>query len=238
MTSGPAVVLAVLALGDLPMSHATCFSFGPLSFAYGTVVVAGDPEVLFVPVTVWKTGKVEFGRLRNFPEGKVDRSRAPGEYSFRLLDADRRVLHEETFPIEFKAISDSGLVELDQQSVAMRLPYPSGTAHFQFLKGDVVLAEFNPQALTLRNGVEDIADRGFAERPKERRKALLQKVAAFEKMLTQKNNRGALEKLRNDLRPHVEQWIVEYQEQDPMEFTKEELLTLIDRIIARLESQP
>jgi hypothetical protein len=64
--------------------------------------------------------------------------------------------------------------------------------------------------------------------------ALQNKVTAFERALT--NDRtGAAEKLRNDIRVHVEQWLREdYAVTSALEYTKPQLLELIDAIAMRL----
>ena len=78
----------------------------------------------------------------------------------------------------------------------------------------------------MRTEVEHLPDAGFVKNPAERRKALLAKVDAFETQLRQKAFRGALEKLRNDIRAHADDWL--------LATPKASLLSLIDRVDARV----
>lgn len=196
-----------------------------------------DPEILLVDGQISTTGVVEFGKWVQLAGGRTDHSAEPGEYAYRLLDSAGAVVHEETFPVVFLAITDAGVVPTSAAAISMRLPYPREVARVQFLKNGVVLADHDPLVKTLRDAVAAVPDRAYSKQPAERRNALLNKVGAFEKMMTQKNRTGALQKLRQDIQPHVGEWMVGHDKESPVEFTKAELLDLINQIAARLEIQ-
>ncbi|MGB9631484.1 MAG: hypothetical protein ACPL09_05875, partial [Candidatus Methanodesulfokora sp.] len=75
------------------------------------------------------------------------------------------------------------------------------------------------------------------DNPEQRRKALHQKIDAVEKMLEHKDFKGAVEKLRNDIRDKIEKWLKEYDVENPLQLKKGEIIELIDEIIYRLSLQ-
>lgn len=47
-------------------------------------------------------------------------------------------------------------------------------------------------------------------------------------MLEQKNKIGAKNKLKKDIKDKIEKWLVEYEKENPFQFSKDELITLIN----------
>jgi len=99
-----------------------------------------------------------------------------------------------------------------------------------------VLLEFDPVSQSLKDLIERIPDREFDKNPDQRRKALLNKAATFEKMLSHDKDPAALRKLVADIRRAFEEWLVEIVPASP-ERSKVELLAAVDRIRLRLEAR-
>ena len=117
------------------------------------------------------------------------------------------------------------------------IPYPSQTAEIIIKKSEEVLIEVNPQSKTLHDAIDGIPDHGFEKNPDQRRKALQNKVSALENMLDANNFKGAVKKLQKDIRPHLEDSLLEeYPVENPLQLTKNEVLELVDNIITRIQN--
>jgi len=105
----------------------------------------------------------------------------------------------------------------------------------QIVKSNIVLTSVSPTTGLLRTAVVSIPDSGFVKNPKERRKALLNKIEALDAQLTVGDLTGARNKLQNDIRKQLVDWLVaNYQTSSPREYTKEAILQLVDNLLARL----
>ena len=78
--------------------------------------------------------------------------------------------------------------------------------------------------------MDSIPDYGFINNPEQRRKALHNKINAVENMLTAGNFKGALEKLKHDIKPTMEKWLKYYTTETPLQLTKQQILQIIWRI--------
>jgi hypothetical protein len=74
--------------------------------------------------------------------------------------------------------------------------------------------------------VDSIPDYGFINNPEQLRKALHNKIDAVENMLTAGNFKGALEKLKHDIKPTIEMWLKDYTTKTPLQLTKQQILHL------------
>jgi uncharacterized protein YeeX (DUF496 family) len=90
----------------------------------------------------------------------------------------------------------------------------------------------------LVDAVNAIPINAFVRDNTGRWKALTNKASAIEKQLKSGDIMGACQRLRHDLKKHVENWLKDgCQKATPLEMTKEELLLLIDKLIMRLEKR-
>lgn len=54
-------------------------------------------------------------------------------------------------------------------------------------------------------------------------------------MLDKNNIKGAIHKLRHDVKDKIEKWLVDdYQKEDPLQYSKNEMIDLVDKTIERL----
>lgn len=117
---------------------------------------------------------------------------------------------------------------------AFSIPYPKEVFKVRILNGARVMAELNPNTKLLHDAVDLIPDYGFINNPEQKRKALHEKIEAVEKMLDVGDIKGAIQKLKHNIRDKIEKWLVDY-EPEPLQLSKDQILILIDEIIWRLE---
>jgi hypothetical protein len=106
---------------------------------------------------------------------------------------------------------------------------PPDAAKIVIRYGDTTVA-FNPLTRLLHDAVDSIPDYGFINNPQQRRKALHNKIDAVENMLAAGNFKGALEKLKHDIKLTIEKWLKDYTTETPLKLTKQQILHL-DQII-------
>lgn len=193
----------------------------------GTLTIVG---------TVTSPGTVTLRSVRETPGAFIDRLKpVPGRmWVVECVDLKGEILVSFPWTVSFR--NPGTLTPSTFSMFFVDIPFPYDAARVQFKRGDEVLHEFDPLSRTLRDAVERIADRGYEREPVDRRKALLDKVASFEEMLSKNKRRPAREKLLSDFRDKCEKWIVEYNA-DYRETSKAELLRLVDSIAARLQAQ-
>lgn len=200
-----------------------------------------DPAILLITGTLTRDGTVKLMSLMELPDGATTRQN-PDEFAIETIDVQGNVLSRFEGLAIFGDPADTGegidFFDPDFAMIAVKIHYPMETARLRFKKGERVILEVDPLSGSLRNAVQSVPDRGFLRNPTQRRKALLQKVDAFEKMLKEGARTGALEKLDNDLRKHAREWLVDFvNERAGVEFTRSDVLAQIDRVEARLRAQ-
>ena len=134
----------------------------------------------------------------------------PDNASLLVLDWGGRVIDSVNFSVWFIVFVESlGAVEMDPAPFAFLAPFPPDAAKIFIRYGDTTV-EFNPLTKLLHDAVDSIPDYGFINNPEQRRKALHNKIDAVENMLTAGNFKGALEKLKHDIKPTIEKWLKDY----------------------------
>jgi hypothetical protein len=126
---------------------------------------------------------------------------------------------------------------LDQRVFAFASEYPEQAASLRFIQDDVVIGEAYISPLLLRDAITSIPTYGFKKNPEQRRNALLNKVEAIEEKISTGDIEGAVNKMKNDLLKHLKIWLIEdYQTEDILQYSKAEILILVEEQIERLES--
>lgn len=194
-----------------------------------------DPLALDVSV-LWKPdGTILIHSMIEFPEAKLSDEPFPGNHVIEVLDGSGSVLGALAMSLNFNRTwsgSDKLMFPRGLPIGAM-LPYPTEAVAVRFREGDRILLVVDPLAMTLRETILRIPDRGYDRNPDERRKALLAKVDAFEQIVAKKKYRPALETLQNDIRDKVEKWVIDY-DGPPQDLSKSKVLAQIDRTADRL----
>ena len=86
--------------------------------------------------------------------------------------------------------------------------------------------------MTLRSAIRSIPDRGFADRPDDRRQALLETAEALKSRMDDDKYEEAATEL-SALRSDIEQWVRADYDAAANEPTRDELLTLVDEMRSR-----
>lgn len=193
-----------------------------------------DPPVLLVSFTLYRDGRFELDTLAELPLGRADHNDEVGTHSISLLDSQGALIERLGVNVDFDRTSTDWHGSSNAAPVAFVLAYPPEAARIEFRHGGVMLGTFDTSATSLRKLIENIPDRGLEKNSGERRNALLSKVDAFEKMLEKGDHPGARNKLANDIRKHVESWVIDFEQELLSEATRAELLVQIGRIDARL----
>ena len=184
---------------------------------------------------IFKDGTIELSKSYTIEQGMTDHV-IPGDYSIQILDTEGQLLTSIPFDASFYMYTEpAGVVETDVTAFAFVIPYPETTSEIQIQYNGEILMEFNPNTKLLHDAVDSMPDYGFINNPEQRRNAFHNKIDAIEKMLEENNINGAVQKLEHDIKDKLEKWLVDsYQVENSLQFTKKEVLDLIEEIIARL----
>ena len=203
------------------------------------IFLVGDPEfrwAVTVGGLIYRNGTIRLAPLYYVENASADYP-FPGNASLLVLDWGGRVIDSVNFSVWFIAfVEPLGAVEMDPAPFAFLAPFPPDAAKIVIRYGDTTV-EFNPLTKLLHDAVDSIPDYGFINNPEHRRKALHNKIDAVENMLTAGNFKGALEKLKHDIKPTIEKWLKDYTTETPLQLTKQQILHLIDQIIWRINLQ-
>jgi hypothetical protein len=123
----------------------------------------------------------------------------------------------------------------DAVPFAMAVPYPPGAAAVQVTKnGQVVSRQVVARAL-LRDAVTALPDAAFVRTPAQLRTALLNQIAAFDQHLAVGDQTGARDFLQNGIQALVVTSLLDsYPTASPLQYTKAQLLALVDELVQRL----
>jgi len=129
-------------------------------------------------------------------------------------------------------------VKTDSAPFVFAIPYSENTSRIQIQYKEEMLIKINPNTKLLHDGVDSIPDHGFINNPEQHRNALHNKIEAVEKMIEQDNLKGAVNKLKFDIKDKLEKWLVDdYQKENPEQLSKVEVIELIRAVIDRLSNQ-
>ena len=199
-------------------------------------VSVSDPDVLLVSGVISKDGAVVFEPFYKIEAGVASES-IQGGLLVRTLDADGLVVGETMSPIGFAAFTDPP-IESDAAPFTLAIPYPEQVAVVEIVHQGTVIGSVEPRSRLLRDAIEAIPDFGFVRLPEQLRLALLMKANGFENQIEAGKIRGALNHLRFDIRAELDRWLVDdYEKTDILQYSKAEILALVDDIGSRLEKQ-
>lgn len=172
-------------------------------------------------------------------EGSPRSSIKGGAVTVTVLDATEDILDERTFPdqLQFHRLADDPARSegVDEDVFSFAVPFPEEAAAIEAeLNGTVT--RLNPIERSIREAIARLPDAAFRRAPKGRRKALNNKLDELDEKMEAGEYRGALNKLEHDIRDKLEKWVQDEYETSALQPTKAELLTLVDEMIARLET--
>jgi hypothetical protein len=197
-----------------------------------------DPETLLVTGIIDQDKTVELGPMYR-ADGTVSQP-APGDAAIQVLDMAGNVVGEVPFEIDFDVFVSpiTGTVPsttLDAAPFALAVPYPDDASTVRITRAGEVLVQTSVATKLLHDAVVSIPDDGFVSNGTQRRNALQNKIDALDKQLSSGSLVGARNKLKRDIRPHLESWLKDdYLTQTPLEYTRAEILQLVDDLLHRL----
>lgn len=192
-----------------------------------------DPEVLLVSGTLFKDGQIALSSFYRLPGGILDDA-SPGKFSVRVIGQSGQILYDRPFDIKFLLMLDPP-VDTDAEPFGFAVPYPQEATTVEVQQNGHVLAQVRIATKLLSDAVASIPDGGFMRNPSQLRNALQNKINAFDLQLFTGDLIGAQGKLKNDIRKHLVDWLVDgYTTNTPLEYTKPAILGLADELLQRL----
>ena len=139
------------------------------------------------------------------------------------------------FAIDLSAF-DQPLATLPSAPFAFSIPFPPRAAQVEVVdENGGILALADITSKLLRDAVSALPSSAFVRNPSQMSVALLNKIAAFESQIRAGALLGARQKLTNDIRRDIAAGLLDnYQLQNEQQYTKLELLALVDELAARL----
>jgi hypothetical protein len=194
-----------------------------------------DPEVLLVTGFISRDGDAAFGPMYRMVDG-VFSEPPQGDAAIRITDRGGNILVALPFELDFHIALGSSQTT-STVPFAFSVPFPATAFEIQVVSSDQVLVQEIVYAGLLSDAVASLPDVGFTKNPIQRRNALENKVRAFDAILEAGNLAAAANKLDNDIRTSLEQWLVDdYPTQSARQYTKAAILELVDEILERLGS--
>jgi hypothetical protein len=195
----------------------------------------GHVEVLLITAILNSDGTIELRPWYRSLDGAPSPSE-PGNYAIKVLDMAGATVAEVGASVSFEVSVDPfGTAPTTAAPLIMKVPYPMDAFSVEIVRTGQVIARVNVPTKLLADAVKSIPEAGFGKNPSERRNALLEKINALDAQLSAKDLRGARQKLQNDIRKQLDEWLVnDYPIQTPLQYTKLAILALVDEILQRL----
>lgn len=133
------------------------------------------------------------------------------------------------------ASENPSLVETNFSPLSLDVPFPAEAQEFRiYAKGKSTTVQ--PHSFVLRRAIESVRDAGLLNPPEETRQELLQIVDKIEAGFSQRNYNQAFVLLERSLRPLIEQKVIDYQQSSPLDYTRAQVLSIIDSLLPRGEA--
>jgi hypothetical protein len=208
------------------------------TFLFGKTSNGSDPPLLLITAFLHKDGSVELQPWYALPDGLATES-MPGNYMIRSVDVTGQTVSELSMPVEFVLHADPvGVFPRDTVPLIVTIPYLPRASSIAILNNGQVVGQVQIASKLLADAVMSIPDGGFTMNASQRRGALLNKIAAFDTQLATQAIRGASNNLQNDIRKSLQDWLLDgYAVPSPLQYTKIEILSLVDDLLMRLGAQ-
>lgn len=172
-------------------------------------------------------------------EGFPMPSIADGAVTVTVVDGDEETIDSRTFPDEIeihrRVPETNRSHSVEEDVVAFAVPFPEEAAAIEVERNGTV-TRLNPVERSLREAIHRLPDAAFKRDPDDRRDALHDKLDSIDEMMAEGNYHPAKRKMEKDIRDKIEKWLRDDYETGPLQPTKEELLALVDEMIAQLET--
>ena len=157
-----------------------------------------------------------------------------GDVTVEVRDDEGETLSRFTTRDEWKAHAHGDGHET-VEVVPFRLPYPEEAAEIRFER-PAATTTVDPRAVPLDGVMAWVAPESFVKNPEDRHLSLADKFDSVASQLESDAYQGAYNKLTNDVRPRIREWLQDGVSVPANYYTKADLLALVDETIARLEA--
>jgi hypothetical protein len=194
---------------------------------------APDPEVLMVSGYIRADDSAGFGPVVRSAAGTVNHGPG-GSYAVQMLDGNGLVLSAAAFTPDSQEYTDPRR-STDIAPFLFSFEYPASGAQVRIIHENAILSTLNIATGLLYNAIKLLPDNAFNQTSLERRKALLNKIGAFDAQLSAGATQGAKNSLQNDIRKSLQDWLLDnYAVSSSLQYTKAQILDLVDELIQRL----
>lgn len=195
-----------------------------------------SPERIYVGGVISSDGQINvmnslvtqsLDDLPNSGDGKVKLKNPMGEVisEYAFANSNRlEVITSET--------AGSHFVISTQTPISIEVPFENSVQELEISSRGKVL-HLQPHSSLIDQAVSSIPDRGFSDNPIGKRNELKQMALAFSSSFKEKNYQKAFVNLRYTLRPAVESMVIDFANKTALEFSREEVLAVIDSILPK-----
>ena len=176
------------------------------------------------------TATIRYMRPR---EGTPMPSDGDGNVTLTLQSADGETLGTATTADEWVGLAEESTQITD--TVPFVLPYPQDIEAIVFER-EGTTSTIDPRGGLLASAKDRMAEESFIKKPEDRLPSLQDKLESVDGQLQNRAYKAAYNKLTNDIRPRVVEWLHTDADVPANYYTKSELLALLDDVIARLDA--
>jgi len=195
-----------------------------------------DPNILLLSGYISKEDTIELSDWHYIENVEIDEI-PPGDYSVEFYDKNGDIIDTTKFDVHFFLFMEPfGEFDIDPASFVLAIPYPENTYKVQIKHNEKILTEINPNSKLLHDAVDLIPDHGFIDNPEQRRKALHNKINEVEIKIEEGDIIDAKNKLEFDIKDKLEKWLIDDYQKDTLQYSKDEIIDLVDEVIGRLDS--
>jgi hypothetical protein len=199
-----------------------------------------DPEVLLLGGTVLPNGTIEMIPMYWIDEAYVDEIPS-GDYSLQLLDAYGNIVHEASFSpwnIVSTQTDPPMSYETENKTFLLTVPYQKNVQEFRITTNDTVSYSTNVTSRLLHDAIDAIPQAGFVDEPDEKRITLHNEVDEIESKIDSYLFFEAADILEHSFRTKLTTWLIDnYPTSNALEYSKQEILDLVDELVSRLISK-
>ena len=128
-------------------------------------------------------------------------------------------------------------VTLDSAPFALAVAFPGNVAQVQVTHSSQVVSHVNIASKLLSDAISSLPDAGFRREAAEHKEELLEEVGHLDQEIAEKDLKSAireLAELRRKLRHELRE---DHTVDSPLQFTKSQILALVDSQVQRLSAQ-
>ncbi|MEM2111895.1 MAG: hypothetical protein QXX08_08480, partial [Candidatus Bathyarchaeia archaeon] len=194
-----------------------------------------DPEILIITGLIDSDGVVKLGVLERLIEG-VPSVTQSSEYLLNLFDNQGQTLQTTPIYVDFVMERDPlHPIQLEIGVFMLTIPYPEKALFLEIVHKGEKLLELDITTTLLHHAVDAIPDFGFVKNPDQRRNALHNKINEINEKIQSGDIESAVNKLQFDVKPKLEMWLIDnYQPEDVFQYSKAEIISLVNEMIERL----